>query len=248
MSRIRPGLVLLVGLCLVAALPWPVRAADEEAEAAPEAAAEAPKPRSEPACANAVAGKVQRHYEAVRDLSARFTQTTQVVALGTASQSNATTSGGAVDFSKPGRMRWAYEHPEPSLVVTDGQDLWIYDPGMKEAQKYHAGEGFLSGAALQFLLGEGEMARDFRVKAISCQEDEARLDLRPRRAAAYEHLEIRVDPGTGEVRETAVFDLVGNVTRVAFEDVRTNSGLGEELFRFSPPEGVRVVEVPEARQ
>ena len=245
MTRTR---IVLLGLCLAGALPSVVRAEDGEAGAAAEPAAEGEKQQNDTGCAKEVARKVQGHYEAVRDLSARFTQTTQVVSLGAASQSNATTSSGEVDFSKPGRMRWSYEIPEPSLVVTDGEELWIYDPGMKEAQKYHAGEGFLSGAALQFLLGEGEMSRDYRVRALSCGDAEARLDLRPRRAAAYERLEIRVDPATGEVKETAVFDLVGNVTRVAFEDVRTNSGLAEDLFRFSPPEGVKVVEVPEARQ
>lgn len=245
MARFRFVLLGLAGLVL---LPEVARPQEPESSAAPEPPAEAPKEKIDTSCANGMARKVQGHYEAVRDLTARFTQTTQVVALGAASQSNATTSNGEVNFSKPGRMRWSYEQPEPSLVVTDGQDLWIYDPGSKEAQKYHAGQGFLSGAALQFLLGQGEMSKDFRVRAIACEKNEVRLDLRPRRAAAYEHLEVRVDPATGEVRETAVFDLVGNVTRVAFEDVRINGGLGEDLFRFSPPEGVKVVEVPEARQ
>ena len=244
MSRVRLLLVGITGLCLSGVLALPASA--EQAEEG--AATEVPKEKPGTGCAPAVARKVQGHYDGVRDLTARFTQTTQVVALGAASRSNATTSNGEVNFSKPGRMRWSYELPEPSLVVTDGQDLWIYDPGMKEAQKYHAGEGFLSGAALQFLLGQGEMSRDFRIRAITCETGQALLDLRPRRAAAYEHLEIRVDPATGEVKETAVFDLVGNVTRVSFEDVRTNSGLSEDLFRFSPPEGVKVVEVPEARQ
>jgi outer membrane lipoprotein-sorting protein len=85
--------------------------------------------------------------------------------------------------------------------------------------------------------------RGFR-SALSCAQAEALLQLVPRKPAAYEKLEIRVDRSSGEVKETAVFDLIGNVTRVAFQDVRTNTGLGEEVFRFTPPDGVRVVEVP----
>lgn len=200
-------------------------------------------------CTAAMARKVQHHYDGVRDLTARFAQVSEVASLGTqAASSSPATSNGEVSFAKPGKMRWSYEQPEPSLVVTDGEELWIYDPTEKEAQRMHAGQGFLSGAALQFLLGQGAMDRDFRVKALTCQPDQTRLALVPRKSAAYEKLEIRVDPASGEVVETAVFDLVGNVTRVSFTDVRTNAGLTDDLFRFSPPDGVRVVEVPAAPQ
>lgn len=224
--------------------------APEGATASEAPPAEAPAPpepapaRASTGCATAVSRKVQAHYDGVRDLTARFTQSSEVVSLGGGAAAPASISGGEVSFSKPGRMRWSYEQPEPSLVVTDGEELWLYDPAAKEAQRVRTSRGFLSGAALQFLLGHGEMSRDFRIRALACTETEARLDLVPKREAAYERLEIRVDPATGEVKETAVFDLVGNVTRVAFADVRTNSGLAEDLFRFSPPEGVRVVEVP----
>jgi outer membrane lipoprotein carrier protein len=221
-------------------MTMPVRSRADEATK--EGASEA----SGTSCANAVARKVQGHYDGVRDLTARFTQTSQVVSLGAEASAPAVASSGEVSFAKPGKMRWAYEQPESSLVVTDGEELWIYDPAEQEAQRFRTAHGFLSGAALQFLLGHGEMSRDFKVKALACASDDTRLDLVPRKAAPYERLEVRVDPATGEVKETAVFDLVGNVTRVGFQEVRTNTGLGDELFRFTPPGGVRVVEVPTA--
>lgn len=209
-------------------------------------AAASPASPEPPACAEATARKVQSHYDAVRDLTARFTQVSQVVSLGAGAAGPETSSGGEVRFARPGRMRWSYEEPEPSLVVTDGEELWIYDPAEQEAQHFRTAQGFLSGAALQFLLGRGDMLRDFKARAIVCGTDEVRLGLVPRDAAAYERLELRVDPGTGEVRETVVTDLVGNVTRVAFQEVRTNTGLPDDSFRFTPPAGVRVVEVPPA--
>ncbi len=216
------------------------------ATATPALADEAAGEASGTGCANAVARKVQGHYDGVRDLTARFTQTSQVVSLGAEASAPAAASSGEVSFAKPGKMRWAYEQPEASLVVTDGEELWIYDPAEKEAQRFRTAQGFLSGAALQFLLGHGEMSRDFKVKALACASDDTRLDLVPRKSAPYEKLEVRVDPATGEVKETAVFDLVGNVTRVGFQEVRTNTGLGDELCRFTPPGGVKVVEVPTA--
>jgi outer membrane lipoprotein-sorting protein len=68
--------------------------------------------------------------------------------------------------------------------------------------------------------------------------------LTPKRDAQYERLELRVDAKSGLVAETAVVDLFGNRTVVAFRDSRENAGADASLFRFTPPAGTRVIEVP----
>ena len=50
-------------------------------------------------------------------------------------------------------------------------------------------------------------------------------------------------PASGEVRVTTVTDLLGNVTQVAFQDVRVNTDPVPGTFRFRPPSGVRVIEL-----
>jgi outer membrane lipoprotein carrier protein len=192
---------------------------------------------------------VQRRYESIRDLSARFTQTTHSVALGGSTSALATRAAGTVVFAKPGKMRWSYEQPESSLVVSDGETLWLYDPAHREAQRLRVGGSeYLSGAAIQFLLGEGEIRSEFRVTAQACAAGEARLELVPLRDASYERLRIRTDPRTGEINETTVIDLLGNVTEVAFADIRTNLDPPHDAFRFEPPDGVRVIELRPAAQ
>jgi outer membrane lipoprotein carrier protein len=228
---------LLVAALALAAPP----AVSAEGSAAPpaEAAAEA--------CVERAIDAFERRYESVRDLSARFRQTTRSVALGGARPSLATTATGTVIFAKPGRMRWSYEQPEPSLVVSDGETLWLYDPERREAQRLAVGSGeYLSGAAIQFLLGAGDVRREFRVAAESCEAGDARLELVPLRAASYEKLRIRTDPRTGEIVETAVIDLLGNVTEVAFAEIRANVDPQPDVFRFEPPDGVRVIEIEPA--
>jgi outer membrane lipoprotein carrier protein len=148
-------------------------------------------------------------------------------------------------------MRWSYEEPEPSLVVTDGATLWIYDPRAAEVQKMAVEGAFLSGAAIQFLLGQGSLLAEFEVEGRDCvaaraASREVLLELRPRRPATYERLALLADPASGDVRETTVHDLFGNVTSVRMQDVRTNQGAAPELFVFRAPEGVRVIELPPA--
>lgn len=194
-----------------------------------------------PECVRAAVLAIQDRYQAVRDLRASFEQTTRSVALGTAGP--VTKTRGSVVFAKPGKMRWSYTEPEESLVVSDGHWLWLYDATRAEAQKLEVGDGFLSGAAIQFLLGEGRILRDFRVVAESCNEREARLTLVPRESASYEKLRVRADRGSGDLLETEITDLLGNVTRVAFANVQTNLDPPPELFRFVAPPGVEVIEL-----
>ena len=191
-------------------------------------------------CAEVLARRVQSHYEGVRDLTARFVQTQRSVAF-TGGEEEAR---GEVFFAKPGRMRWSYESPEPSLVVSDGEKLWIYDPVAREVQVLAVDQGFLSGAAFQFLLGEGRILEAYRASARGCGEERTVLELVPRAESTYERLELTVDPSRGTVHATSVVDLFGNRTDVVFEDVRANQGLGAELFRFEPPAGVRVLTLP----
>jgi len=195
-------------------------------------------------CAEQVAARVQRHYDGVRDLAARFEQQTRSVTLGDASLAGGERVSGRVVFAKPGRMRWSYEAPEPSLLVSDGAVLWLYDPTAREAQRLPVKQGYLTGAALEFLLGEGKLLEEFAVSAESCEaQGEVALDLRPRRPASYERLGLRVSADSGEILATHVVDLFGNVTRIAFSEIRTNQDPPLELFTFEVPEGVEVIDL-----
>jgi outer membrane lipoprotein carrier protein len=196
------------------------------------------------ACAERTVAAVQARYEAIHDLSARFEQTTRSVALG--GPGAETTSRGTVVFAKPGKMRWEYTEPEPSLVVSDGSTLTVYDPTHKEAQRLSVSEGYLSGAAIEFLLGEGDILTSFDVNVLRCEDDAVELELVPKQPATYEKLAIRVDPATATVVRTSMIDLLGNETVVAFSGIETNRPPDPGTFVFDPPEGVRVIDLPPA--
>jgi len=196
-------------------------------------------------CRDAVVAALQQRYESAKDLRADIVQATRSVALG-AEASGQMTSRGTVVFAKPGKMRWSYEEPEPSLVVSDGETLWIYDPAYREAQKLPATEGYLSGAAIQFLLGEGEIDRDFEITPRRCEKTVAELRLIPRKPSSYEQLDVLVNPQTGDLLKTTVYFVLGNVTEVAFSEIELNTGPAPSVFQFDPPADVRVIELDAA--
>jgi len=195
------------------------------------------------ACAEEVARKVQGHYEAISDWSASFEQTRRAVVFGGGVATSEPTRSGTVVLEKPGRMRWSYVAPEPSLFVTDGSVVWTWDPLLEEAQRMPDAEGLLSGAAVRFLMGEGDLLSTFYVSAADCAARPVRLDLVPREDAGYERIALEVDPETGRVATSTVTDLFGNRTSVSFSDVQVNTGPEPELFRFEPPEGATVLDL-----
>jgi outer membrane lipoprotein carrier protein len=194
------------------------------------------------ACRDGAVRAVQKRYEGIRDLRARFVQKTRAVSIGSHA-AEPTVSQGVVVVAKPSRMRWSYETPEPSLVVSDGKTLWIYDPGFGEVQKLPADGATFSGAALQFLLGKGDLGKEFSIRLVSCEAHAVELELMPKEPASYEKLRIVVDPKTGDVSKTRIDDLVGNSTVVEFSDLQVNLDPPAETFRFDPPAGIRVIEL-----
>ena len=194
------------------------------------------------ACRQRAVRAVQHRYESIRDLRARFVQTTRPASVGDRA-AETTTSRGSVAVAKPSRMRWSYESPEPSLVVSDGKTSWIYDPAFAEAQRMPADGAFFSGAALQFLLGRGDMERDFAIRLVSCEEKAVELELTPREPTSYEKLFLVANPVTGDVFRTRIDDLLGNSTTVEFSDLQVNLDPPADLFRFEPPTHVRIIDL-----
>ena len=149
---------------------------------------------------------------------------------------------GRVVFAKPGKMRWTYQEPEESVVVSNGETLWIHDVEARSVTRLSVTAGFLTGAALQFLLGDGQLLESFEVEASRCDPDRVQLDLVPKQDSSYERLGLVADPETGDVWATSVRDLFGNLTRIAFSEIEVNRAPDPEIFEFEVPEGVELIE------
>jgi outer membrane lipoprotein carrier protein len=192
--------------------------------------------------AKTTALRIQARYEGIRDLNGRFEQTNESATFGGEPLMNPDPKTGRVTFAKPGKMLWVYETPEQSVVVSDGKTLWIHDVAAKSATRLSVTAGFLSGAALQFLLGDGKILESFAVEAVACERNRVCLDLFPKADSTYERLGLVANAESGDILETSVVDLFGNLTRIEFSEVQINQGPSPKLFVFEVPDGVDVIE------
>lgn len=205
------------------------------------------KPACEAGIAEQTARKIQARYEGIRDLRAEFEQTNVSATFEGEALMKPEPRHGQVVFAKPGKMRWTYAAPEASVVVSDGKTLWIHDLEAKTVTRLAVTEGYLTGAALQFLMGDGKILGSFRVSATDCDTKQVTLDLVPNEDASYERLGLVADRATGSVVETSVSDLFGNLTRIRFDKLEENRNPPPDTFVLKIPEGVEVIDYAESR-
>lgn len=194
---------------------------------------------AEPEEAGALVERLQQRYDGVRDLRARFVQSSLVASLG-----REEVSRGVVMVQRPGRMRWEYQQPEPSVLLIDGSAVHLYSPGEAKLQIAPLEEGTVSPTALGFLLGGSRLDQTFRAERLAPDErGEPGLRLVPREDAGFEALELRLDADSLELRESLLVDLFGNRTRVRFEGVAENAGLPDDAFELEVPDGTQVIDL-----
>ncbi len=211
----------------------------------PEGAEEAEAPAAECPSTEATLALIQGRYDAIQDLSAEFEQRTQSGVLAGALPESTDVSRGTVLFAKPGRMRWSYLEPDASFVISNGEILWVYDVDAAEATRFRLEEGYLAGAALQFLFGAARLAETFNASTLNCGPGGIEVQLLPREDASYERLSLVVEPESGEVSSTSIVDLFGNRTTIRFSGIVLNQSPSPEEFVFSRPSGVEVLDLSE---
>jgi outer membrane lipoprotein carrier protein len=199
-----------------------------EGLAAPGERPPAPDPK-------ALAAKVQTYYEQTRDLEARFTQTYTYSGFG-----RKQVSSGTLKVKKPGMMRWDYAKPAPKTIAVKGSRLVQYEPEENQAYVDERFDASAMSAAVTFLLGKGDLAKEFDLGA----DGTGALVLRPKEAdPRVESIALTVGK-EGDVTATRVVDGSGNVNEIRFTDVKRNPGLPDAAFEVKLPKDVHRMAPP----
>jgi outer membrane lipoprotein carrier protein len=145
---------------------------------------------------------------------------------------------------KPGMMRWDYEAPAPKTVAVKGSRLVQFEPEENQAYVDERFDASAMSAAVTFLLGKGDLVREFNVSL----DGAGALVLRPKQPdPRVDSIALTVGP-EGQVSATRVVDGAGNVNELKFESVRRNVGLKDSAFDVTLPKDVRHVAPPGAER
>lgn len=186
-----------------------------------------------------VVESLQKSYDSAIDFVAEFRQETAVKTLNRNLKAR-----GKLYFKRPGKMLWSYEEPKGQWVLADGKNFYYYQPEQGQILKSPLRNAFRSDIPLSFLLGLGDLKREFRVSLKGLEKGSYVLQLVPKgELGGVGEILLGVDRQVFDILWVRMRDAAGNVTTIHFSNMRRGVGLKDSLFRLQVPEGVDVVEL-----
>lgn len=189
---------------------------------------------------------IQQSYDTINDFKAHFVQESMVKSWSAAQVQKAQ---GVVYFKKDGKMYWGYQQPTPQQIISNGKELWFYEPEDKQVTVSKVSTGLQWQISADLLNGKANLKRDFKVKRITSQAEKDKgelvLELTPRVPQSnINRVILRLDKKSFQIHQTEVYDLFDNLTRITFSRIEINTNLPESLFTFNPPPGVEILTPP----
>ncbi|KPJ59443.1 MAG: hypothetical protein AMJ42_01975 [Deltaproteobacteria bacterium DG_8] len=195
---------------------------------------------------DSVISSVQRSYDTIKDFKAHFVQESIVKSWNAQQVQKAQ---GLVYFKKEGKMYWDYQQPTPQQIISNGNELWFYEPEDKQVTVSKVSTGLQSQISADLLNGKANLKRDFKVKRVTSQveKDKGKLVLELTPTVPQSNLNriiLTLDKKNFQIHQTEVYDLFGNLTRITFSRIEINTNLANSLFIFNPPPGVEILTPP----
>ena len=190
---------------------------------------------------NSAINFLQKKYSRVTDLRMDFIQTYRTP------RRPARTETGILYLRRPGMMRWEYHSPSEKLFVSDGKDVYFYLPEEQQVQKTTVKESRDQRLPFLFLLGKGNLKRDF--SRIEWAVDEKPffpgnqvLYAYPKKGIDdFSKVLMEYEPAKLQLQRVIIFDIDGSTSEFVFANIKENLDLSPKLFEFHTPPNTEVI-------
>ncbi len=170
----------------------------------------------------------------IKTMSADFSQT-----LRTDNGEILQETSGKFYLSRPGKFRWNYAEPYEQEIVSDGENVWIYDVDLQQVivQKRSTS---LGNTPMALMEGKLKLAEAYTVSELDHRDGIYRLKLTSKSSDTdFSELVVGVDK-TG-LRFMQLHDQFEQTTDIVFDNLESNPRLAKGIFEFIPPEGADVL-------
>jgi outer membrane lipoprotein carrier protein len=183
--------------------------------------------------------RLQKHYQQTTSFSAKFQE--EIAPAGGTKRERE----GTVYYRKPGRMRWEFAGDDKELIVSDGKLLYSYQPDLNQVIETPLEQAFKSSAAASFLLGIGNVQRDFIASVPEAPPADGLKYVVLTPKTGGDSIEMGLDPSTLDLRTLLLTDALGDMTELTFSDIKPGAAADDKLFDFVPPAGADIVKTPQ---
>lgn len=172
----------------------------------------------------------------VRSATGSFTQATS-----SKQGRNPPMQQGSFAFQRPGKFRWAVQKPYEQLIVSDGKQVYQYDPDLAQVTVRQVDRAIGTSPAA-ILFGAGNLEEAFNVTALPDRDGLQWLRAKPRNAdAGFSQVDIGMKDNLP--MRVLLLDAFGQTTQVDLADIQANASVPATQFQFTPPKGVDVVKM-----
>jgi len=169
--------------------------------------------------------RIEEYLNGIRSLQGRFVQTT----------SRGSRAEGTVALLRPGRVRFDYDDPNPTMVVADGLNFVIYDHELEQATMIP-----LRSTPLWLLLRETiRLDDDLDILQVDRAPGFASVLLRQSGSPEEGTIELLFSDDPLELREWEVVDSPGVATHVALHDLDYERAPSRALFNVQQLPGIQ---------
>ncbi len=153
-------------------------------------------------------------------------------------------ASGQLWIARPGRFRWNYAGKNGQMIVSDGRQVWLYEPALQQVTVQPLGK-VLGSTPAALIAGRDVLPTDFQISSLPAKSGLQWVLLKPKKGQNQGFTSIRMGfDNAGQLREMLMEDAFQQETVLHFEHVRVNVPISDKIFHFTPPAGVDVLKNP----
>lgn len=149
-------------------------------------------------------------------------------------------SRGFLKAKRPGLFYWETGAPLSQFIVSDGEQVEVYDPDLEQVTIHSLDDRIQTTPAL-LLSGEVDnLAETYEVSVRDLGDQVLEYTLIPRGADSL-FTSLRLSLNNGELQEMRMHDSLSQMSILSFDDIRLNENIDRSAFRLDYPKGVDVI-------
>ena len=147
-------------------------------------------------------------------------------------------SEGLFYLQRPGKFRWNYTSPYPQEIVSDGDNVWIYDVDLEQVTVQKQAST-LNNTPMALLESRENLESAFTIIERGEDAGMQRIEL-VNRESDSDFSRILLGLDEQGLRYLQLLDQFEQTTHIRFMDLKSNPELDASIFEFTPPAGVDV--------
>lgn len=144
--------------------------------------------------------------------------------------------GGYLAVKRPNLVHWNTTSPDESLIVSDGESIFLFDPFIEQVTAYRLDGAIANTPILLITTDNPELWQQYSVGRtsenhyiINANDPNSRITT----------LEINFNDND-ELSGFTFLDVTGQLSKVTLNDIELSSDLAPSLFKFTIPEGAHL--------